>query len=116
MIKEKLEGKIQAAINEKRAIFEDIKSIRPADIEHDEIYTKLVTTPIWEGVKAQSGGLLSLACKIPSVQKKVNAVQEKFCKGMIKVRDDLIIIENEKIVFVDDFQKKIVPTIKTAFE
>ncbi len=115
MIKEMITGKIQTAIDEKKAFFEEVKSMRPSDIQDDETYSRLVANPLWEGVKAQTGGLLTLACKIPAVKKKVGDIQVKFCNGMIKVRDDLIVIENDKISFVDDFQKKIVPTIKSAF-
>ena len=115
MIKNMIEGKIQSAIDEKKALFEEIKAMKPSDIQDDEIYSKLITNPIWEGVKAQTGGLLTLACKIPAVQKKVNVFQTKFSGGMFKVRDDLIVIENEKVSFVDDFQQKLVPTIKAAF-
>lgn len=117
MIKEMIEKKIQVTIDEKKALFEEIKSMRPSDVKDNEIYARLVATPIWEGVKAQTGGLLTLACKISAVQKKVDEVQAKFRVGMFKVRDDLIVIDtkNDKISFSEDFQKKLVPTIKSAF-
>lgn len=115
MIKKMIEGKIQVAIEKKKALLEEVKSMRPSDIKNDDIYSRMITKPIWEGVKAQSGGLLTLACKIPSIQKKVNDIQAKFTLAMFKVRDDLIIVESDKIRFVNDFQTKLVPTIKTAF-
>ncbi len=100
-----VQEKIGPAIQEKMDLF---KSLKPSDVNDDEKYGAMVVSPMWAFVKIQSGGAISAAQKFVDVESKFN-------DGLFDVRNELIVVEDEKVALDPDFSEKVVPTVMKSF-
>lgn len=66
-------------------------------IQDDPRYSKLVVEPAYLAVVAASNGITKL---IPEFK-------ERFAKLMVKVRDELVVVENSTVKVVEDFKAKL---------
>lgn len=100
------EEKMDEKVRENVTLFTELK---PADVQDDEKYTKLIVDPLWLVVEAQTGGTLS------SLQKFID-VKSKFKEGLFQVREELITVEGDEVKLNPDFTAKIGPTINKALK
>jgi hypothetical protein len=102
-----LEQELQQRLKEKLDVF---RSLKPGDIQNDEMYSTIVVRPLWLYIKLQSGGALMAAQKVVEVN-----IEERFSRGLFRVRNDLIRVENGTVSLVPDFNDRLVPTLMQAF-
>jgi hypothetical protein len=101
-----LEEKFGPVIHEKIEMFKELK---PSDVNDDEKYQNFIVNPLWTLVKMQSGGAVSTAQKFIDVEGKFNT-------GLFNVRDELITVEDEKILLDPEFSDKIVPVLMASIK
>ncbi len=101
-----LERELSAGVEKKIDLF---KSLTPADVLDDDKYSAVAVEPLWLYVRLQSGGAISAVEKLTDL-----GIEARFRKAMFHVRDELLKVEDGKLVLDPAFQSKVGPAIVEA--
>ena len=88
---------------------EILKTSKPSDIQDDTKFHAVITTPVWNHLRLASGDAISMAQKFIDLE-------GKFKTALLHVRDELIMVEGEKVNLHLEFQQKLVPTIMASIK
>ncbi len=89
--------KFAPALNEH---LDKIKSLKPTDVNDDGKFDSLIIAPMLVSISGASGGVTKLIPKF----------NDRFKTAMFHVRNELIVIEGDKVTIVEGGQAKL-PTV-----
>jgi len=102
----KFNDEVVTQIKQKVELF---KNLKPSQVNDDPFYQQLIISPLWALVKAQSGGTVT------ALQKFVD-VEGKFKNALLDVRNELVMVEGEKVSLHPEFENKVGPTFLEAIK
>ena len=85
---------------------DDIKSLKPTDILDDVKFSTMVISPMLLSFSASSGGATKLIPKF----------DERFRAAMLHVRNELVLVENDKVKLAENSQSLLPKTLIEGFK
>ena len=95
--------KFAPALNEH---LDKIKTLKPTDVNDDGKFDSLIIAPMLLSIAGASGGVTKLIPKFDS----------RFKTAMFHVRNELIVVDGEKVKLIEDGQSKLPKTLVEGFK
>lgn len=83
-----------------------IKSLKPSEINDDAKFETLIIKPMLLSISGASGGVTKLIPKFDS----------RFTAAMFHVREELIVVDGEKVILVEDGQSRLPKVLVEGFK
>ena len=83
-----------------------IKTLKPTDIQDNIKFKTMIISPMLISVSASSGGVTKLIPKF----------DERFQSAMLHVRNELVLVENDKVKLVEDSETKLPNVLLDGFK
>ena len=84
---------------------EKIQELEPQQVKDDGLYREKVIDPALSAVKVASSGVAGL----------IPGFDDRFANALIKVRDELLVVDQEKVALVDDFAGRLPAVLMDGF-